>query len=88
VCTSNSVVSTPGNRRCTQAIALQASPTKIACMCSIFVLLKFKRADLNLWYMATSKQAYTRAQCSHASVGLTQARPNNRTLDIKVITTN
>ena len=34
--------------------------------------------NLNFRYMATSKQTYTRtSQCSHASVGLTQARPNN-----------
>ena len=26
--------------------------------------------------MAASKHTHTRAQCSHASVGLTQARPN------------
>ena len=29
------------------------------------------------WSVQASKHRYTRAQCSHASVGLAQARPND-----------
>ena len=67
MCVSTSVVSTPGNRRCTLATS------------SISVILKI-RAHLKLSVSGRSKQAskhtHTRAQCTHASVGLAQARPN------------
>ena len=69
MCASSSVVSTQGNRRCTLAIA----------MSSISVILKI-RAHLKFSVSGWSKQAsidtHTRAQSSHTSVGLAQARPN------------
>ena len=68
MCASTSVISTPGNRRCTLAIATS----------SISVILKI-RAHLKFSVSGRSKQAsidtHTHAQCSHASVGLAQIRP-------------
>ena len=76
MCTSTSVISTPGNRHCTLAFRLHTAS-------SIFVILKFKRTHLK-FSVYGRKQTYrhtpARAQCSHASVGLAQARPNNKML--------
>ena len=47
--------STPGNRRCTLAIALQDHPPATTCMSSIFVILKFKRAYLKFPVSGRSK---------------------------------
>ena len=65
-----------GNRHCTLAFSLH-TPS------SIFIILKFKRAHLKFSVYGrkqtdihTCIHTHTRAQCSHASVGLTQARPN------------
>ena len=44
-------------------------------MHAIFVILKFKHAHLK-FRMTTSKHTHTHVRCSHASMGLTQARPN------------
>ena len=41
----------------------------------------FPFVKFNFRYMAANRHAYTRvSQCSHASVGLAQARPNNAAL--------
>ena len=48
-----------------------------------FEILRIRLFNLNIRYMATSKQTYTRVlQCCPASVGLTQARPNNIGVDV------
>ena len=56
-------------------------PSPTECMSSIFVILKLIALIKKLRYMAASKQAskhtHAREQCSPASVGLAQARPNN-----------
>ena len=46
MCTSTSVISTPGNRRCTLAFRLHGTPSSIFVRGPIFVILKFKRAHL------------------------------------------
>ena len=70
MCTSTTVISTPGNGHCTLAFRLY-TPS------SIFVILN--ALIYNFWHMAANRQTYThthaRAQCNHASVGLAQARP-------------
>ena len=75
MCTSTSVISTPSNRRCTLAFRLHRRHTSS----SIFVILKFQRAHLKFSVYGrkqTDIHTHARAQCSHASVGLAQARPN------------
>ena len=51
------------------------------CTSSIFVILKFKHAHLKFPVCGRSKRTsidtHTCEQCSHASVGLAQARPNH-----------
>ena len=46
-------------------------------MKSTFVILKFKHAHLKFPVSGWSKHTHTCAQCSHASVGLAQARLND-----------
>ena len=53
------------------------------------VSLKFKHAHLKFPVSGRSKRTsidtHTRAQCSHASVGLAQARPNHMTIFLMLI---
>ena len=84
MCTSTSDISTLGNRQCTLAIRLH-TPS------SIFV--KFKHAHLKFsaygrkqTYIHTYIPTHARAQCSHASVGLAQARPNKNMAKLEVFT--
>ena len=46
MCTSTSVISTPGNQRCTLAFRLHSTPSSIFVRDPIFVILKFKCAHL------------------------------------------
>jgi len=81
MCTSTSVISTPGNQRCTLAFRLHGTPSSIFIRGPIFVILKFKRTHLKFsvyGHKQTDRHTHARAQCSHASVGLAQAHPNYR----------
>ena len=72
MCTSTPVISTPGNRHCTLAFRHHTSSSN-------FAILKFKRAHLGIWPQTdrqTDIHTHAGAQCSHACVGLAQARPN------------
>ena len=76
MCTStfSRLNSDPGNRRCTLVSSLQASPTELDLRNIKIYTHSFK--IYGIWPQA-SKHTHARAQCSHASVGLTQARPNH-----------
>ena len=75
---STSVISASGRRRCTLAIALHVLSVhglnihKFKCAQFKFTVYGRKQANKQI-----SIHTHTRAQCSPASVGLTQARPNN-----------
>ena len=79
MCTStfSRLNSDPGNQRCTLVSSLQASATELDLRNIKIYTCSFK--IYGIWPQ-TSKQAskhtHACAQCSHASVGLTQARPN------------
>ena len=62
---STSVVFASGPRYCTQQL-LNVDLREI-----------FEYAHLKFTVSGRSKHTHTRAQCSHASVGLAQARPNH-----------
>ena len=80
MCTStfSRLNSDPGNRRCTlvstepSGFTHRASPTELD-LRNIIYTRSFK--IYGIWPQA-SKHTHARAQCSHASVGLAQARSN------------
>ena len=73
---STSVVFTSGPRYCTLTVAFHWPH-----MVHVDLREIFECAHLKFTVSGRAKQAsidtHTRAQCSHASMGLTQARPNN-----------
>ena len=66
-CTSTSVIFGPSPRRCTLTVALPSQASR----------RRFECAYLKFTVSGRSIDTHTCAQCSHASVGLAQARPNN-----------
>ena len=77
--TSTSVVFTPDPRRCTLTVALYMYMLHDVDHREIFGCTRLK-FTVSGWSKQASKQAsidtHTCTQCSHASVGLAQARPN------------
>ena len=76
MCTSTSVISTPGNRCCTLDFRLhtELNLRNIKIQTRSFKIFGIRpQTDRQ-----TDIHTHARAQCSHASVGLAQARPNER----------